>query len=307
MEIRYYDPLARGFARMKQALFRPFDLRKWLVVGFTAFLAGLTDCHGGNNGSRSGGHVDWDDVIYFPRHAQEWLLDNPHWFGLIIAGLVVLFVVVVVCTWLSARGRFMFLDNVVHDRAEVARPWHEYRTQGNSLFLFNGVAGILVLVLIVTYLVSCYTSLVEIYERAYEPIELLGPGILMVLGLLLLILAGVLVDLLLIDFVVPIMYKRRIKVLAGWGVFLPLLKTNTLAFVVYALLVALISILVAIGIFLAVVFTCCLGLILLVIPYVNSVVLLPISYTMRAFSVEFLEQFGPEFALYSREGGSGTP
>jgi hypothetical protein len=44
--------------------------------------------------------------------------------------------------------------------------------------------------------------------------------------------------------------------------------------------------------------TCCLGFILLIIPYIGSVITLPISYTFRAFSLEFLEQFGPEFKLF---------
>jgi len=36
---------------------------------------------------------------------------------------------------LRSRGKFMFLDNVVHDRAEVSQPWQDFRRLGNSLFL----------------------------------------------------------------------------------------------------------------------------------------------------------------------------
>ena len=39
--------------------------------------------------------------------------------------------------------------------------------------------------------------------------------------------------------------------------------------------------------------TCCIGWILLVIPYIGIVVTLPIWYWLRAFSVEFLAQFQP--------------
>ena len=45
MQIRFIDPLSRGWGRMKKALFQPFDMKKWFLVGFTAFLAGLADCH----------------------------------------------------------------------------------------------------------------------------------------------------------------------------------------------------------------------------------------------------------------------
>ena len=51
MNIRYLDPLSRAWGRMKKALFSPFNLKKWFVVGFTAFLAGLTEGPGGGGGN----------------------------------------------------------------------------------------------------------------------------------------------------------------------------------------------------------------------------------------------------------------
>jgi hypothetical protein len=47
-------------------------------------------------------------------------------------------------------------------------------------------------------------------------------------------------------------------------------------------------------------FTCCIGFLLLIIPYIGSVVLLPVFYTFRAFSIEFLEQYGEEFVLFPK-------
>jgi len=49
-------------------------------------------------------------------------------------------------------------------------------------------------------------------------------------------------------------------------------------------------------IFLAVL-TCCIGLLLIMIPFVGSVILLPISYTFRAFSIEYFALFGDDFDL----------
>jgi len=43
--------------------------------------------------------------------------------------------------------------------------------------------------------------------------------------------------------------------------------------------------------------TCCIGWLLLVIPYIGTVVTLPFWYTLRAFSLEFLGQFGPEYVM----------
>ena len=41
MTIQYIEPLNRAWGRMKTALFKPFDIHKWFVVGFNAFLAGI--------------------------------------------------------------------------------------------------------------------------------------------------------------------------------------------------------------------------------------------------------------------------
>ncbi|MCK7479509.1 MAG: hypothetical protein M0C28_20810 [Candidatus Moduliflexus flocculans] len=53
MTIQFLEPLHRAWNRMKIALFKPFDLHKWFVVGFTAFLAGDDGrCTGGSGGGR---------------------------------------------------------------------------------------------------------------------------------------------------------------------------------------------------------------------------------------------------------------
>jgi hypothetical protein len=129
---------------------------------------------------------------------------------------------------------------------------------------------------------------------------LLFPAIWMMLGILVLMVAAAFIKLLLSDFIVPVMYKYRINTNDAWRMFLPLLYSHFGYFLGYALLVFFIIILVAIGIIVAGLLTCCIGFLILIIPYINSVVLLPISYTMRAFSVEFLEQFGPEYQIFSR-------
>jgi hypothetical protein len=58
---------------------------------------------------------------------------------------------------------------------------------------------------------------------------------------------------------------------------------------------------VVICVIIACLLTCCIGFLFLIIPYINAVVLLPISYAFRAFSVEFLGQFGPGFVLFPEE------
>ena len=47
MNIAFFEPLNRSWERMKHILLQPFDLAKWLVLGFSAWLAGLMDGAGG--------------------------------------------------------------------------------------------------------------------------------------------------------------------------------------------------------------------------------------------------------------------
>lgn len=301
MEIQYFSPLSRGWGRMKKALFQPFDLKKWFVVGFTAFLAGLTDWKGGGgSGFRSERRVDWDEVVSFPDRAWQWLLDNPGWSTLIVIGIFFIFVLFVLFTWLSSRGQFMFLENVVHNRAQIVKPWYEYRIEGNSLFLWRFVFGIIIFALIAFYFIQCYSILRDLYASRVDVTILIVPAILMLFGFFGILLVFGYIDLLLSDFIVPLMYRNRTTATSAWLQFLPLFWSHFLHFVGYGLVVLFLMTFVVIGIIVFGLLTCCMGFLLLLIPYINAVVLLPISYTLRAFSVEFLEQFGPDYQIFPR-------
>lgn len=300
MKIAFIDPLSRGIKRMAQALFKPFDIGKWLVVGFTAFLAGLTDCN--HRGHSSGGNGDcdrgFDDITRFPSLAWEWLTDHPGWFLLIVFSLCFLIVLAVVLTWLSSRGKFMFLDNVVHDRAQVVKPWHEFKTLGNSLFIWRLCYGLVCFVVFITFFIFCFFAIYHLDVSdppvVLKVLPLAGMGLMFIA---LLIIAGY-ISLFLTDFVVPLMYKHNLGSLGAWDYFLSLLKKHILHFLLYGILVFFLNILVLICVVIVGLLTCCMGFIFLIIPYIGSVILLPISYSFRAFSLEFLEQFGPDFTLF---------
>jgi len=302
MSISYSAPLGRGWDRMKKALFQPFDITKWIRIGFTAWLAGLTDCNGGSSGNSSGpGNNNWDEFFRFPEIAKDWLLDNPLWFNLIIVGLILLFIIITVITWVSSRGKFMFLYNVANEKDAISFPWHEYRKEGNSLFLWNFFVGWFVVAVIILFLIYCFNSAKELYFGSFPDVIVfwtVAKLVFMFIGLL--ILFGYMV-LFLKDFVVPIMYKQRVGVIQGWISFLALWGKNFFTFIIYGLFIFVLGIAVAIGIIFFALITCCIGLLLIAIPYIGSVVLLPVSYTFRAFSIEFLAQFGDKFDVFPQE------
>jgi hypothetical protein len=298
MRVEYSAPLSKGWSRMKKALFQPFDLGKWFTIGFTAFLAGLADFHGNGGGSGSKGRFSWDDLLNFPHTVQDWLETHPIYFVLIVIGAVVLFVVMVVFTWLSSRGKFMLLYNVVNGKSEISRPWHEYRKEGDSLFLWRFVFGLLATGLIVVLFIFFFREAKNLYDNDVHGIILFWAILKMIFIFLGYFIVVGYISLFLNDFVVPIMYKYRISATKGWVKFFNILWRYLGYFILYGLFIFILTIAVVIGILVAGISTCCLGFILLVIPYINAVILLPVTYTYRAMSLEFLSQFGEEYSLF---------
>ncbi|WP_321342855.1 hypothetical protein [uncultured Draconibacterium sp.] len=300
MQISYSQPLSAGWNRMKKALFQPFDMNKWFRVGFTAWLAGLTECKGNSSGN-NGSYTDWDEFFNFPQTAWNWLLDNPLWANLILVGLIILFIIISVVIWVSSRGKFMFLHNVAHDKAEISHPWHEFRKEGNSLFVFEFFWGWFAFAVFALLAAFCFITGKDLYFThapkaavfaAVTQMVLLFIGYLVVFGY---------ISLFIKDFVVPIMYKHRVGILKGWGKFLMLFGKRALPFIFYGLFIFVLGIGVGMAVLFFALITCCVGLLLLVIPYIGAVILLPISYTFRAFSVEFLAQFGDEYNVFPAE------
>ncbi len=299
MHIAYFEPFARAWERMKLALFRPFDLHKWFVVGFNAFLAGLADGHNGGGGGRGGrSKMSFGEFLDLPNQGWRWLNTHPGWFIAIIFIAAVVIVVVILLLWLSSRGKFMFLDNVVHNRAEIAKPWRQFRREGDSLFLWRLVFSVFIFALFIGFAAFFFITANRLYAVGFShrvPVPfLVGMGIVF---LLLITIIGF-ISLFLNDFVVPLMYKDNLTATQGWNRFLILLGRYPVHFILYGLLILLLIILFVIVVVVAGLITCCIGWLLLVIPYIGTVVTLPFWYALRAFSLEFLGQFGAEYLLF---------
>jgi len=301
MNISLSDALSRGYGRMQKALFKPFDIAKWFAVGFTAFLAGLLDKMYGGTGRANfelDNYHDFEEVVNFPSVAWDWLVHHPVYAYLILFGIVAVMGIVILLIWLSSRGKFAFLDNVVHDRANVVLPWNEYAREGNSLFLWRLVYGFIIFFVITGFLVLMYLGARTIYIHQYGK-EVWIPALVGVIAVFLVVAIIVsYINLFLDSFVVPVMYKNRVAALKGWGIFLGLFNRHVLYFLLYGLFIFVLMIAVVIAVFLFGLFTCCLGFLLLIIPYISSVLLLPVSYTYKALSLEFLRQFGPEYDVF---------
>src|SRR5262249_37877119 len=118
--IEIFKPFGEAFELMKKILFQPFDLKKWFVIGFCAWLANLGSGGGSfNYRSNRGRGVQKlsESISQIPRPV---LITGICLLICFILALIVLF------AWLRARGGFMFTDCVVKNRGAVLAPWHEF-------------------------------------------------------------------------------------------------------------------------------------------------------------------------------------
>ncbi|HRX52807.1 MAG TPA: hypothetical protein P5571_15670 [Candidatus Krumholzibacteria bacterium] len=303
MTIRYLDPLERAWTRARDLLLRPFDLRLWLIIGFTAWLARLWD------GSLSGGdggldlHLDGRDESHgLIRVAVDRLvdvIDNPLSVFVVVVMLLLYLVVGAAIAWLASRGSFLFLDNVAHRRGRVSEPWDRLGRLGDSLFAWR-VATQLLILPVVLLMAAPLLALIASASQADGLFRGVGLALALPLGALgvVLGLAAAFVGFCTDQFVVPLMYRHDEGILPAWERFLPLLRRDLPSFLLVALFYLALTLVVAAVVAAAGALTCCALFLVLAIPYVGTVVLLPVYVTARAFGPEFLAQFGPEFETW---------
>ncbi len=302
LNISVIEPIGPAIERVKLILFRPFDLGKWFVIGFCAWLAYLGKGGGGGGGpggGRGGGTADVHEAL---GQAKEFVLDNIYWIAPVaVIVLLVGIIVWIVFTWLSSRGQFMFLHCVAQNKAEVKVPWAKFRRHANSLFLFRIVLGLIGFAAIgLPLLISGLLIFMTIASGSPHVVPVLG---FIIIGFVVFVIAITifLVHKFTMDFVVPIMSLRTTSCTAGWREFLGLLSANKARFVLYILFQIVIAVAIFAIIVAAVCVTCCCAACILAIPYIGTVLILPLLVFKRAYSLLYLRQFGPQFDVFRPE------
>jgi hypothetical protein len=298
------EPISPAFEKVKTILFSPFDLRKWFVIGFCAWLAYLGKGGGGGNGGGGGRGGRAPNIHEGIGQAKVFVLENLAWIiPVALIGVTLIIVLWLVFTWLSSRGRFMFLHCVAQNKAEVKVPWTKFQQHANSLFLFRivlGLIGFAAAALPILLVVGCIAMMI-----AGDGAIVIGVLGCVIIGLIVVAIAIVfsLIGKFTMDFVVPIMFLRKTSCVAGWREFLTILSVNKARFVLYILFQIVIALviytIISIGFCIGLCF-CCVSLLLL-IPYIGTIILLPVLVFKRAYSLLYLGQFGPEFDVFRPE------
>lgn len=326
MRLSISEAINQAFTRAVLVTFQPFDLGKWFVLGFVAFLASL----GQNFAAPHSFRLNFRDGFHFPPL-------GPH---LVIIAIIITIAVIVglalglLITWIKSRAVFMFIDGVVRNSSTdlVVRPWTEFRPQGNSLFgftlvysfigmaIFALIAGVCILIALPDIQaqdasIHTFRAIVNGECRlAYSAQDASIHTVLAILigGLLFipLWLALIVVYLCTFNFVVPIMYLRRQGVLAAWREFRTVIVPGHVGSLLLFFLTQL-AIYIAIGVLVLIVggFSfcfCCIGFLpccclccIGALPYLSTVLTLPVHVFHLCFPLCFLQQFGPDYQFFT--------
>jgi hypothetical protein len=301
LTVSVIDPITPAIDRVKLMLFKPFDLGRWFTIGFCAWLAsfGSGPSGGGPNfGYRRGTpqvEQQFNNFKEFAQNNLEWLIPV----GIVV---IVLFIAIgFLFVWLSSRGKFMLLHCIAGNKAEVVIPWAKYREHALSLFLFRVVFGLVGLVVIAVPTVFMIFSIL-IMTRGGESLVGAIVGIVF-LGLVVFVIAvclGIVIKLT-TDFVVPIMFMRNIRIREAWAQFMQILSCNKGRFVLYLLFQIVIGMVIGLLILVLCLVTCCCAGCFLILPYIGTVLLLPIHIFNMAYALYYLRQFGPQFDVFNIE------
>jgi hypothetical protein len=291
-KIEIFAPFGEAYERMKKILFQPFDLGKWFVIGFAAFISG----HFGSGGFSPpfpGGRFKASQFSHqnpaMPviSHLEPWAIIALVSLGIFIVAFILALI------WVIARGRFIFTDCIVQNRGAIVQPWREYRKEGNSYFLF---------VMAVTF--GAMALMMVLALGIFFPLSLLGrtssgSNMLFVILFALLFIIWICSAAyfgLASYFMVPVMYIRRCKALEAFREVSRLIVDNGAPFVLFCLfgIVLVVAMIIVSGIVACL--TCCIA----ALPYIGTVILLPVFVWLRAFGLCFLRQFGPEYDVWTK-------
>ncbi len=232
---------------MLEVLFRPFRLKKWIMLFVIILLAGQMS--GNFNVNIRGNRADFEKIINQVRKGVPIAAEAPALsevapqlqslpkspkttilvttVATVITLLITVFILLLM--WVSSNFSFVFIDSIVKNDASLRVPFHRNKAQGNSYFRWNIVFALIGLL---TFgIIIAIPAMQLIKSGVFSGIPVNATEILSIVFRYMPVLAApaiifFLVGFFTLNFILPIMYKKKISILKGWGVFLGLLRNN---------------------------------------------------------------------------------
>lgn len=288
-----------AWGRTKKLLFKPFDIGRWFVIGFSAWLAMLGK--GGGNFPDVSNFVDKKN----PGAGNEFqglmtelqaLLEKPWVIGLIVGVVTFSFLFGILFCWLRSRGDFMFVHHLYNPDSTIKDCWQRSKQHAQSLFQWR----------IIFFFIAAGLFLFEAYfiwKQLLSPwissefewsSALAMPLFVHIAVFIVWVIAINVIIVFLKDFVVPIMYWQNCSAASAWTNVLALCNEHPFSAIGYLLCMILWGFIGGMAILLILLLTCCTAFIPLVLPYISAVFLLPYYLFFRAYPIYFLAQWRPD-------------
>lgn len=288
--IEIFAPFGEAYELTKRILFQPFDLAKWFVIGFAAWLATFF----------SGASFNYNKVQNWSTGLHPFSMPSAvHQMSALAVVITVLIALVVLVLallvlWLNSRGRFLFVDCIVRNRGAIVAPWREYRAEANGFFLFQLIVAGCALVL--------FGGAVLVYFLApWQVHSSISIALLIVFLTIWIVL--IIIYSLVTRFMVVVMYRRRCGAMEALRDVCSLLLDHPGVFILFELFTIVLYMAAVIVSCLAGCVTCCLA----ILPYLGTVILLPIVMVLFAFPLCFLRQFGDRYDVWATIGTPPPP
>ncbi|MBN1787204.1 MAG: hypothetical protein JW806_02280 [Sedimentisphaerales bacterium] len=301
--ISVIEPVNEALEKTKILLFRPFNLEKWFIIGFCAWLANLLRggfYNGTNFNYNRKSDAGAEEVAKIVGFIRENLLVISISASVVIILAISIFIL---CLWLSSRGRFMFLDCLAKNKAHVKYPWNTFKLHADSLFKFRLLIAILSFTAITALGIPMIAVFFFLKSSTISGVTVFAAFFILFLGIIATGSVIGFIQTLTTDFVVPIMYLHGTNVWAGWQKFMPLLSQHFWKVILYLLFKILIGLCIGAIVMILVILSCCcmcgIGIIFFIIPYVSTVATLPFYSFARLYSLCFFKQFGSEFNVFT--------
>jgi hypothetical protein len=228
------DSVSLAIQRTREFLFRPFKWGTYLKLGVVAIVTEGT----GNtfNSSSHGGHPPGHGPQFHPPFHLA-----PEWIAAMIAIALVAIVLSVVVFYLITRLRFAFFHCLIRNTKKIRPGWWIYREPAMRFFWLNVVVGFCFLLLVVLIALPFIGGFLRLFHESHQgghfDVGLLLSLVLPLIPIiLLLVLACLVADLILRDWMLPHFALDNASAGDAWTQVWARITAEKKQFIVYTLL-----------------------------------------------------------------------
>jgi len=193
----------------------------------------------------------------------------------------------------------MFLHCVATNKAEVKVPWHKYARQASSLLAFRIVLALIGFFALIGPIVFVVILILGMVSAGAPTVGGIVGGIFIVFAIGAISLFLGLVTMFTVDFVIPIMFMRMTTCREAWRELLALMGANKGKFVVYILFKIVINMAIGAVMMAIICATCCCAACLMSIPYLGTVLFLPVLVFQRSYPLYYIKQYGVQYDIFA--------